>query len=137
MNEFISQNLMLITLFVVSGAMFAWPSISKLLGNTQEIGTLEATRLMNSGDALVLDVRDNAEFAAGRIPKAKNIPLADIGKRVDEITRFKDKPVILTCKTGTRSGAAARRLKQHGFAQIYQLQGGLGAWQQASLPIEK
>jgi rhodanese-related sulfurtransferase len=137
MYEFLSQNLMLVALFVVSGIMVSWPSIAKLIGGSREIGTLEATRLMNSGNALVLDIRDNAEFNGGRIPKSKNIPLSEIDKRVEEISRFKDKPVIVTCKSNTRAGSAAKLLKQKGFIDVYQLAGGFGAWQQASLPVEK
>ena len=137
MYEFISQNIMLVLLFLVSGAMLVWPAIAKMMGGSREIGTLEATRLMNTGHALVLDIRDTGEFSGGRIPKSKNIPLAEIDKRLDEISRFKDKPVIVTCRTTTRSGSAARLLKQRGFADVYQLAGGFGAWQQASLPVEK
>ena len=98
---------------------------------------MEATRLMNTGNALVLDVRANGEFSGGRIPKSKNIPLAEIDKRIDEINKFKDKPVILACATSSRSGAAARLLKQRGFTDVYLLAGGFAAWQQASLPVEK
>ncbi len=122
---------------VVSGGMLLWPSISKMTGGSKEIGTLEATRLMNDGSALVLDIRDNGEFNGGRIPKSKNIPLSEIEKRVDEITRFKDKPVIVTCSTGTRAGSGVRALKALGFTNVYQLEGGLGAWRQAHLPTEK
>ena len=137
MSEFISQNLMLVALFVVSGIMVAWPTVAKLIGGSREIGTMEATRLMNNGNALVLDIRDTTEFSSGRIPKSKNIPLAEIDKRLEEITRFKEKPVIVTCRTNNRAGSAAKLLKQHGFADVYQLAGGFGAWQQASLPVEK
>jgi rhodanese-related sulfurtransferase len=137
MYEFISQNIMLALLFVMSGAMLAWPTIAKMMGGSREIGTLEATRLMNTGNALVLDIRDTGEFSGGRIPKSKNIPLAEIDKRLDEINKFKDKPVIVTCRTNNRAGSAARLLKKHGFADVYQLAGGFGAWQQASLPVEK
>ena len=108
MSEFISQNVMLVMLFIVSGIMVAWPSIAKLMGGSREIGTLETTRLMNTGNALVLDIRDTGEFNGGRIPKSKNIPLAEIGKRVDEISKFKDKPVIVTCRTNNRASSAAR-----------------------------
>ena len=128
---------MLLAVFIVSGVMLAWPSVAKLTGGSREIGTLEATRLMNNGNALVLDIRDSGEFSGGRIPRSKNIPLAEIDKRLEEITRFKDKPVIVTCRTNNRAGSAARILKQHGFADVYQLAGGFGAWQQASLPVEK
>ena len=137
MTEFISQNIMLVVLFIVSGIMVLWPTLAKMFSGSREIGTLEATRLMNSGNALVLDIRDTGEFNGGRIPKSKNIPLSEIGKRVDEISKFKDKPVIVTCRTNNRANSAARVLKQHGFADVYQLAGGFGAWRQASLPVEK
>lgn len=137
MTDFISQNIMLALLFIASGAMLLWPSVSKLIGGSREIGTLETTRLMNTGNALILDIRATGEFGGGRIPKSKNIPLAEIDKRIDEIAKFKDKPVVVTCGTTTRAGAAMRLLKQRGFSDVYQLQGGFGAWQQASLPVEK
>ena len=137
MAEFISQNIMLVALFLISGAMVVWPSIGKLMGGGRDIGTLEATRLMNSGNALVLDIRDTGEFNGGRIPKSKNIPLAEIDKRVDEIAKFKDKPVIVACRSNNRAGSAAKLLKQQGFADVYQLAGEFVAWQQASLPVEK
>ena len=137
MYEFISQNILLVALFVTSGGMLLWPLVAKQIGGTKEIGTLETTRLMNGGSALVLDIRDNAEFNSGRIPKSKNIPLAEIDKRVDEIAKFKDKPVILTARGSTNAGAATKALKAKGFTEVYQLAGGFGAWQQASLPVEK
>ena len=137
MTEFISQNIMLVLLFIASGGMLLWPTLSKAMGNSREIGTLETTRLMNTGNALILDIRATGEFSGGRIPKSKNIPLAEIDKRIDEIAKFKDKPVVVTCGTNTRAGSAIRLLKQRGFADVYQLQGGFGAWQQASLPVEK
>ena len=128
---------MMVALFVVSGIMVTWPTIAKMMGGSREIGTLETTRLINSGSALVLDIRDTSEFSSGRIPKSKNIPLSEIDKRIEEISKFKDKPVIVTCRTNNRSGSAARLLRQRGFADVYQLDGGFGAWQQASLPVEK
>lgn len=140
MTEFITQNpqnMMLVLLFLASGGMLLWPTISKLTGGSREIGTLETTRLMNTGNALVLDIRDTGEFGAGRIPKSKNIPLSEIDKRIDEIAKFKDKPVIVTCGTSGRASSAMRLLKQRGFVEVYQLQGGFGAWRQASLPVEK
>jgi rhodanese-related sulfurtransferase len=137
MSEFISQNIMLVSLFVISGMMVVWPTLAKLASGSREIGTLEATRMMNAGNALVLDIRDDKEFGGGRIPKSKNIPLGEMEKRIDEISKFKDKPVIVACRTNAQSGSAARLLKQRGFADVYFLQGGFSAWQQASLPVEK
>jgi rhodanese-related sulfurtransferase len=137
MTEFISQNIVLVCLFIASGVMLIWPSIAKAIGGTKEVGTMEATRLMNSGDALVLDIRDSGEYNGGRIPKSKNVPLAELDKRVEDFARFKDKPVIVTCKSNTRAGSAARLLRAKGFNNVYMLAGGFAAWQQASLPVEK
>jgi rhodanese-related sulfurtransferase len=137
MIDFLSQNILLFCLFVASGVMLVWPEIAKAFGGSREVGTLEATRLMNSGEALVLDIRDTGEFNGGRIPKSKNIPLAELDKRVEDLSRFKDKPVIVTCRSNSRAGAAARLLKTKGFSNVYQLNGGFSAWQQASLPVER
>ena len=138
MGEFISNNIALIALVLASAAMLVWPEISRLMGASgAEIGTLEATRLMNQGPTLVLDVRDEKDFAAGHLPKARHIPVRELAKRVEEIAKFKAKPVIVTDKGGARGGAACRFLKKEGFTNVFLLRGGLGAWQQASLPVEK
>lgn len=137
MTEFITQNIMLVGLLIASGVMLLWPSIAKSVGGAKEVGTFEATRLMNTGDALVLDIRDNGEFSGGRIPKSKNVPLAELDKRIDDFARFKDKPVIVTCRSNSRAGAAVRLLKAKGFNDVYQLAGGFAAWQQASMPVER
>ena len=137
MQEFILQNLWLVVLFLGSGAVLAWPEIQKLMGGSNEVGTLEATRLLNQGTTLVLDVRDASEFAAGHLPRARNIPAGELAARLEEIGKYKDRAVLVTCRTGPRAGAATRVLKRAGFNTVYQLKGGMVAWQQASLPVEK
>jgi rhodanese-related sulfurtransferase len=137
-GEFISNNLALIALFLASGLMLVWPEISRLVGvGGAELGTLEVTRLMNQGMTLILDVRDEKDFAAGHLPKARHIPIRELAGRLQEIAKFKAKPVIVTDKSGPRAGAACRLLKKEGFTAVYQLKGGVAAWQQASLPVEK
>lgn len=136
MVEFLSQNVMLVALFVVSGVMLAWPSLASLAGGANNIGTLETTRLMNN-NALVLDVRETGEFAGGHIPRTRNVPLAELEKRIGELDKFKGKPVVVVCATNNRSAGAARILKANGFTDIYRLAGGFSAWQAASLPVEK
>lgn len=137
MVHFILDNIALVALFIGSGVVLAWPEIIRLVGASNEIGTLEATRLLNQGSTLVLDVREPAEFAAGHLPKARNIPLKELAKRIDEIGKYKERAVLVTCRSGPRAGSASGLLKRAGFATVYQLKGGLNAWQQASLPVEK
>ena len=137
MGEFILQNLALVAIFVASGLMLVWPEILRLVGGSAEIGTFEATRLMNQAGTLVLDVREAKEFAAGHLPRARHIPLGELSKRVEELGKFKDKAVIVTCRSGARAGSAIRMLRKAGFNAVYQLKGGVTAWEQASLPVEK
>lgn len=137
MADFLLSNIPLVALFVGSGLVLAWPEISRLIGASNEIGTLDATRLLNQGSTLVLDVRDAQEFAAGHLPRARNIPLKELAGRLDEIRKYKERPVVVTCRTGPRAGAACRTLRKAGFTAAYPLKGGVAAWQQASLPLEK
>ena len=137
MQEFILQNLWLVVLFVGSGAVLVWPEVQKLMGGSNEVGTLEATRLLNQGTTLVLDVRDASEYAAGHLPRARHIPLKDLPGRIEEIGKYKERAVLVTCRNGPRAGSASRVLKRAGFNTVYQLKGGIVAWQQASLPVEK
>lgn len=139
MGDFLMNNLALVGLFLASGLMLVWPELMKLAGGGGDgaVGTLEATRLMNQNGSLILDVRDEKDFASGHLPRARHIPVRELSGRIDEIKRFKDKPVLVTDKGGTRAAAAARLLKQSGFSHVVQLKGGIAAWQQASLPVEK
>ena len=138
MGEFVMNNLALVALFLASGVMLLWPEIMKLAGGGgDEIGTLEATRLMNQGVSLVLDIRDEKEFAAGHLPRARHIPVRDLAGRIGEIAKFKDKAVIVTDRSNSRAIAACRLLRGAGFANVFLLKGGVAAWRQASLPVEK
>ena len=137
MGEFLLNNIALVALFLASGAMLVWPDLSLFSGGAQSVGTTEATRLMNQPGSLVRDVREDAEFAAGHLPRARHIPLGQLPGRLDELAKFKDKPVLITCRSGARSGSACRTLRKAGFTQVFNLKGGVGAWSQASLPVER
>ena len=137
MGEFIIDNAALVALFLASGAMLFWPEIQRLATGGAQLGTLDATRLMNQGATLVLDIREGDDYASGHLPRARHIPLSQLSKRVDEIGKFREKPVLVTCRNGAKAGAASRLLKQAGFKNVFELRGGVSAWQQASLPVEK
>ncbi|HZZ94818.1 MAG TPA: rhodanese-like domain-containing protein [Usitatibacter sp.] len=137
MGDFVVQHLGLVAVFVASGLMLVWPELSRLVGGADEIGTLDATRLMNQGSTLVLDVGEDKDFAAGHLPRARNIPVRDLAGRLEEIARYREKAVIVSARSNTQAAAAVRALKRAGFKSVYQLKGGLAAWQQASLPVEK
>jgi rhodanese-related sulfurtransferase len=130
------QNLFLIAVAFVSGAMLVWPLLKRGAGGPR-VSALEATILINQKDALVLDVRDPGEYAQGHILNARNIPLNELESRIKEIERYKARPVICTCATGSRSGGAAGILRKHGFTTVVNLSGGVAGWQQAGMPTVK
>jgi rhodanese-related sulfurtransferase len=134
--EFITKNIFLIVIALVSGGMLLWPLLRKGAGGPW-VNTLQATQLMNRDDALVLDLRPAAEYANGHVLGARNIPLADLERRAGELDKHKAKPVIVYCNTGNNSGGGVALLRKGGFANVVNLSGGYTAWQQAGLPVEK
>jgi rhodanese-related sulfurtransferase len=134
--KFVLDNIFLIAVACVSGAMLVWPLVRRGAGGPS-VNTLEATQLINRQDALVLDVREPAEFAQSHILNARGLPLSQIEARFGDIEKFKDKPVIVYCASGNRSNGAAAALRKHGFSNVFNLSGGFAAWQQAGLPVQK
>jgi rhodanese-related sulfurtransferase len=130
------DNVFLIAVAFVSGAMLIWPLMRRGAGGPS-VNTLEATQLINRQDALVVDVREQAEYAQSHVLNARLLPLSQIEAKIGDIEKFKDKPVILYCATGNRSSAAASVLRKGGFSNVFNLSGGFAAWQQAGLPVQK
>jgi rhodanese-related sulfurtransferase len=130
------DNMFLIAAAFVSGAMLVWPMVRRGAGGAS-VTTLEATQLINRQDALVVDVREQAEYAQSHILNSRLLPLSQIEARMGDIDKFKNKPVIVYCASGNRSSAAAAALRKSGFSNVLNLSGGFAAWQQAGLPVEK
>jgi rhodanese-related sulfurtransferase len=133
--DFIRNNILLIAVALISGGMLIWPLLRRSTGGPW-VSTAQATHLINREDAWLVDVREPGEYGAGHILGAKNLPLARIDAPGDLVKR-KDKPVILYCDGGDRASKAAAALRKQGFNRVVNLSGGLGAWQQAGLPLEK
>jgi len=110
----------------------AAPPAASDLAETIDAATLE--RLKSQPDVVVIDVREPSEYAEAHIPGVTLIPLSEVPDRVAEIPT--DKTVILTCRTGNRSGQAATWLRSQGYTDVHNLQGGILAWQDAGLPTE-
>ncbi len=137
MFEFIKQNAVYIGLAVGSGVALLWPLLNRSAGGVPNISATEAVLLMNRSKPLVLDVRDEAEFAAGHIQGAKHIPVAELASRLKEIEKFKDKPVLVHCQKGMRAKSACGILRAQQFSQLQNLEGGLDSWIEAKLPVVK
>jgi len=130
-------NMMLFGGAVVSGALLLWPLLQRPFRAGQEVGAFEAVQLINRRDAVVLDVRDVGEYEAGHISGARHIPDKQLVERLKELEKFRDRPLIVTCRSGTRSGVAVQVLRRNGFGEALNLRGGIAAWEQAGMPLQK
>ena len=133
--KFIVDNWLLIVLAVVSGGMLLRPVLlGAALGG---VTAASAIQLINREKAVVVDVRDATEFATGHLVGARNIPLAEFDAKLPAAVKNKTLPVILVCRTGSRSSAAVAMARKLGYTQAQSLAGGISAWTAAKLPVEK
>jgi rhodanese-related sulfurtransferase len=131
------MNMVLFGTVLVTGGMLLWPLFARLMRPGQEVGPTEAVQLINRKDAVVIDVRDSAEYKSGHITNARHLPESELEARPKDLERLKSKPIIVSCGRGNRSAHVASRLRKMGFNEVFSLRGGLAAWQQANMPLEK
>jgi len=124
-------NLVLIAIALISGALLLWPALRKGRG----ISAADATVLINRRNAVIVDVRTAAEFAAGHLPQARHFALEELGAKAAQVNKNKKTPLLLICQTGQRAQKAQALLEGAGYTETYVLQGGLGAWHQAGMPV--
>ncbi len=131
-------NMMLFGTAVITGGMLVWPLFGRLAGGAApHVGAFEAVNLINRRDAVIVDVRDKADYAAGHVPNSRHIPLAELAGRLRELEKFKARPVLVTCAPGNAAARVCTTLKQAGFSEVFALRGGMRGWVEASLPVEK
>lgn len=133
--SFIVNNWMLISIALVSGGLLMWPVIQG--ASNAGLTPAAAVQLINREKAVVVDVCETSEFAAGHVTGAKNIPLGELEAKLVAAVKNKTLPLILVCQSGARSGRAVAIAKKLGYEQAQSLGGGLAAWRTANLPVEK
>ena len=135
--EFFQNHPLLVMAFLAITCGLAWTLVAGRNQGLKRVGTMEATRLINSEDAVVVDVRSDAEFRQGHIINAINVPEKQLDTHSDKLDKHRDKPLIMVCRTGQSAARAGAALRKQGFESIYTLDGGLTSWQSASLPLAK
>ena len=135
MNFFV-ENWSLFLLAAVSGGMLVWPVVSKG-ARAGSLSPTEAVMLMNREKAVLVDVCGDEEFAKGHVAQARHIPLADLEAKLPAAVKNKATPVILVCATGARSNRAVAVAKRLGYENSHSLSGGMAAWREAGLPVQK
>jgi rhodanese-related sulfurtransferase len=138
LTEFATNNLLLVVAFFALIAVIIFNEARNLGQKFTKLSPGAAVQLMNNNDDVVfLDVRESGETANGKITKAIQIPVGSVKERIAELKKHKDNPVVVYCKTGTRSSIACNALISGGFSKVYNLTGGIMSWQEAHLPVGK
>ena len=135
--DFVVDQWILFLALALVLALLVRSLVGARLTGVGEVQPMDAVRLMNRDDAKVVDVRLDKEFREGHIVNAVNIPLGALESRLRELDKFKDKAIICNCRSGQRSMQACKILRRHGFEKVYNLSGGVMAWEKASLPLTK
>ncbi len=134
---FLGRNQMLSLILVILTVAIVYNEIARLFRGYKALRPAELTVLMNRENALVVDLRPGTDFAKGHISGSKNVQMSQFDPESKQLGAAKALPVVLVCKTGSTANDAAKRLKKAGFQNVYVLEGGIGSWQQADLPLVK
>ncbi|CAM4114222.1 rhodanese-like domain-containing protein [Paracidovorax anthurii] len=134
MNFFI-DNWYLVLIALVSGTMLLLPVFREATGGS--LTAARAVQLINREKAVVVDVSEPDEFAAGHVGGAKSVPLGQFEERLPQVVKNKSVPLVLVCAKGARAQRAVAMAKKLGYENAQALAGGLKAWKEASMPVEK
>ncbi|MBM3389543.1 MAG: rhodanese-like domain-containing protein [Betaproteobacteria bacterium] len=139
MLEFLIDNIVLVMAALTSGGLLLWPAIKGAQSGAQSVSVSEAVRLINREKGVLVDIRDAATFAAGHATGSRHVPLEQISLPTPSAALPSNKglPVILLCDSGSRASKAATLLRKSGYERAVPVQGGMAAWREAQLPVEK
>jgi len=133
--EFSGNNILLVAALFVVIALLAKSFLDSRGINA--IKPIRAVELINRDNAVVLDVRMDDEFKSGHILNSKHIPLGLLSNQIKDLEHHRDQPIVISCRSGSRARSASSMLRRAGFAKLYVLDGGITAWQNASLPLQR
>ncbi|MGB8516682.1 MAG: rhodanese-like domain-containing protein [Gallionella sp.] len=135
--QFVTSNFLPISIAVLSGIMLLWSMFGNRFRGVNDVDVAAALQLINHKDAFVLDVREPSEYNNGHLLNAKLLPLGKLKERIGELEKHRNKPMLVVCRSGNRSGTACAILAKNGYTQVYNLAGGVMAWQGSKMPLEK
>lgn len=129
--KFILDNIVLISLIIMSGSALLIPYLQQR-GN--KLTLMQTIQFINTKKPLLLDIRETQQFSAIHLKETRNIPLKKLPESLPELNKFKNKSIIIICKSGLQFSKAENLLKKAGFTEVYGLAGGIDAWQARGLP---
>jgi len=136
LSEFAGNHTLLVTALAGIIIMLLAGEIQQRIGGVKTIGPVDATRMLNHENAIMIDMRDDKDFKTGHIVNAVHLPKCD-ESTMERLEKFRKRPLIVYCRSGQRSAGVCIRLRKQGFEPVYNLKGGVLAWQNANLPLSK
>lgn len=134
--DFMGNHPWMVTSFILLLVWFFMSGSGAGRGFT-EVDPNAAAALTNHEKTLVLDIRDDKEYSDGHIVNAMHIPLSELDSKLSKLEKYKDKAIIAYCRSGHRSRAACMKLHKAGFTSLYNLRGGIMAWQRDKMPVKR
>jgi rhodanese-related sulfurtransferase len=134
---FAAEHSIMVPALAVLTVAILYTEFTRLTSGYKAVDPAGLTALINRQDALLVDVSASGEFEKGHIAGAKNVQMSQFDADNKVLAKVRELPVAVVCRTGTSSAEAARKLAKAGFSQVFWLDGGLAAWQQANLPLVK
>ena len=135
--EFAINHWELFSILAIILALLFGSNLNSALSGVEQISPTDAIQKINHDRAMVIDVREDKEFVEGHIINSVHIPLGSVKERINELEKHKEKQIIVSCRSGARSNSACSTLRKNGFENVYNLKGGVLAWQGADLPLSK
>jgi rhodanese-related sulfurtransferase len=137
--DFIASNWHLFAALIVISTLIGIDTMRRGGAGANQVSAVQLPQLINQENAVVVDVCQPEEFRKGHIPAAINIPVDQIKEQLGQLEKFrkKDRPIVLSCRSGQRASRAAAVLRKNEFERVYTLSGGLAAWEKENLPLER
>ena len=135
--EFARSHPLLVFGFLGVLGFIIWSELGRLNRKYKQLGVNEAVRLLNNDNVVCIDVREDKELESGVIKGATHIPVSQLSSRMGELQKHKQNPLLIYCRSGSRSAHACNILTKQGFEDVSNLAGGIIAWEAANLPLAK
>jgi len=136
--EFASNNIILSGIWIALIVMLIYSFVAPAVSGTKRVDNHQATLLINKEDAIVVDIRSQKDFKAGHIIGSKQLKPEEVREgNFSKLEKDKDKPIIIVCAMGNTAMGTASKMAKQGFTNVNVLNGGINAWQGASLPLSK
>lgn len=133
--EFIGNHPLLMLGFAAVLGMLVYTEYLRFFSGIPNLSPYAATQLLNEGDALFLDVREEKEYKSGHIKGARSLPVNEVDKQIHDIEKYKERDVVVYCESGMRASKVTSKLKKSGFTKVSTIAGGLVQWEKANLPL--